>query len=443
MRKWMMAAAALFLAVPLFAEAADPALVKVKGKDSQKYSVYTEDGRLYGTPALLQKGERWTVTEEKGHFYAEVAVEGTGKKEKVRLTTEDVEGHPLIDVAYFAPQAGLQYDYDEKKGTISFKKGKVKKDKADKEQPVLIMWDPDSAFVKDKPFFSEKAGRRILSPSWIVADREGMGEHKFPMDYLRDARAAGVEVAPLMNNNFDPKETTLFLRNKESTNRTAARMAAYAAVYGFAGYNMDFENMDPKDKDWYSDFVSHLARVLHKNGKTLSVDVTAIVDGSPFWSGCYDRKTLAGEADWMVFMGYDQTPGASTTAGPVSSYNWLDQHIGKLLGEIPKDKLILGLPFYTRIWSGEDGSVTSDVLTQKYQAEFVRKHKLLPTWREKERQFYSLWREGGLKKSVWLEEERSLAEKLSLVKKYDLAGAAFWRYEFEDGAIYAALEQAL
>nr|AIA94547.1 CAZy families GH18 protein [uncultured Thermanaerovibrio sp.] len=70
-------------------------------------------------------------------------------------------------------------------------------------------------------------------------------------------------------------------------------MAAYADFYGWDGYNVDFENMDPRDKDLFTGFVEKLSQLLHKAGRTVSVDVTGIVDNSPFWSGCYDRKALA------------------------------------------------------------------------------------------------------------------------------------------------------
>lgn len=154
-------------------------------------------------------------------------------------------------------------------------------------------------------------------------------------------------------------------------------------------------------------------------GKVVSVDITAIGDPNSYWSGCYDRKGLAEHVDYAVLMGYDQTSGGSDRAGPVSSYNWLERILPPLLEEIPAERLILGLPFYTRVWTGDDGRASSDVLTLEYTEDFARRHKIMPRWQDTERQFYADWRENGMRKRVWLEEDRSLAEKAGLVKNTD------------------------
>lgn len=178
-------------------------------------------------------------------------------------------------------------------------------------------------------------------------------------------------------------------------------------------------------------------------GKVVSVDITAIGDPNSYRSGCYDRKGLAEHVDYAVLMGYDQTSGGSDRAGPVSSYNWLERILPPLLEEIPAERLILGLPFYTRVWTGDDGRASSDVLTLEYTEDFARRHKIMPRWQDTERQFYADWRENGMRKRVWLEEDRSLAEKAGLVKKYGLGGAAFWRYGFESPDVYSALDKVL
>lgn len=163
------------------------------------------------------------------------------------------------------------------------------------------------------------------------------------------------------------------------------------------------------------------------------MDITVYHPGSLNWSLCYDRKSLSQWADYQIVMGYDETPQFSSYAGSVSSYPWLDTSIKRLLEEIPPEKLILGLPWYTRVWKGNPGYVTSAVLTWKYEDGYVKKHHLHPLWQKKERQYKASWVENGVPHTLWLEEERSLKEKMSLVDTYALAGVAFWRYGFEKG----------
>lgn len=436
------AAAALFLAIPASASDAAGEKLTVKTKEWKGETLYLAGGRIYGTAKVLEAGGAWKVSEEGGAAYVSVPVLPDGTTAKVRLPAEK---NGLVDVTFFADAAGVRYKLNEKKKEIKFekpKKAKEKKVKKDKG-PVLVMWDPDGSFDPAGPFFSEKAGTRIIAPSWGTYDHFADGRRYYPLDDLRKAETAGVSVMPLVDNDFDPAATSALFEDKEAREKVLRGLTAYAAVYDLDGWNVDFENMKPSDADAFTAFAADLADRMHRMGKKVSVDITVIGDKNSYWNGCYDRKALARHVDYEILMGYDQTAGGSSYAGPVSAYNWLDAKLPELLKEVPGDQLILGLPFYTRVWTGEDGAVSSDVLTLRYTDDFSRRHKIMPLWQEKEKQFYADWRENGVRRRVWFEESRSLSEKLKLLGKYDLAGAAFWRYGFEDGAVYTALEEAL
>jgi len=446
-------AALLVLGFPaLTTQAAEStAAVRVKNKEWKDTPVYLRDGRLFTEPAALAKGGRWEITEKDGAFFVSVPA-GEGETASVRLPVSE-DG--LADLTFFSEQAGLSYRWNEKKKEIRFeeKKNKKKKKKEKKKEkkarkvetaesrPLLVLWDPDGAFSSEAPFFAPEDGERVVSPSWGTYKTLAGGGLYFPISYVEEAKAAGVCVMPLFSNDFDPEETAAFLRDEQETRRTAGSLAAYAEVYGLAGWNMDFENMDPRDKTLFTAFAETLADRLHAAGRKLSVDVTAI-GNSPdsYWNACYDRKALAEFVDYEIFMGYDETAGDSRFAGSTSDAAWLERSVRKLLEEVPAEKLVLGLPFYTRVWTGENGtSLSSDVLTLRYTEDFLRRHHAAPKWQKKEGQFYADWRERGVRKRVWLEEARSLGEKISLVEKYHLAGAAFWRYGFEDTEIYEIL----
>lgn len=93
--------------------------------------------------------------------------------------------------------------------------------------------------------------------------------------------------------------------------------------------------------------------------------------------------------------------------------------------------MILGLPLYTRVWVNESGRWKSRVLTLKYTDQFISRHKLRPVWNDEEKQYTSSWKEKGTAYKTWLEDAKSLEDKMSLVGKYGLGGTAFWRYGFE------------
>ena len=444
MKKWMAAALLLSLALPWGVQAEGNTIIKIKGEGIKSQALEI-DGTLYTEPKLLEVANQWKVTEENGKLYVTVP-SGEKTTEKVQIPQKDIDGKSYVDFSYFYKQSGLDYEYNEKKRWMKIKKQKPEKSKkgetkAKDERPVFLLWDPDGEFGKDTPYFSNNAGRLLLSPTW--GSYEGMRKFNGIPDfaYLKQAKARGMEVMPLIHNDFNLEGTATWMRDKKGIDQWAKKMAALAKVYDLAGYNIDFEYMKQKDAPLFTDFIRDIATPLHGIGKQLSVDITVYNEGSSNWSLCYDRKGLSEWADYQVVMGYDETPQASRYAGSVSSYPWLESGIKRLLQDIPPKKLVLGLPFYTRVWKENPGYVTSGVLTMKYSDDFVKNHHLKPYWDKTLRQHVAAWTEGGVKKQVWLEDEDSLSEKMKLGKSYHLAGYAFWRHGFEDGAIYEKLEK--
>ena len=444
MKKWIAAAVLFSLALPFGVHAEGNTAIKIKGEGVKSQALEVE-GTLYTEPKLLEVANKWKVAEEGGKLYVLVS-SGDKKTEKVQIPEKEIDGKSYVDFSYFHKQSGLDYEYNEKKHLMKIKKQKAKKAKKGEanhkeKEPVFLLWDPDGEFGKETPYFSENAGRRLLAPTW--GSYEGM--RKFTgipdFDYLKQAKERGMEVMPLIHNDFDLEGTATWVRDKKGIDQWAKKMAALAEVYDLAGYNIDFECMKQKDAPLFTDFIRDIATPLHDIGKELSVDITVYNEGSSIWSLCYDRKGLSAWADYQVVMGYDETPQASRYAGSVSSYPWLESGIKRLLQDIPSEKLILGLPFYTRVWKGNPGYVTSGVLTIKYSDDFIKNHHLKPYWDKTLRQHVACWTEDGVKKQVWLEDGDSLSEKMKLGKSYQLAGYAFWRHGFESDTIYEKLEK--
>ena len=143
---------------------------------------------------------------------------------------------------------------------------------------------------------------------------------------------------------------------------------------------------DEADKFLYTKFIKTVSEKLHMHGKEISVDIT-VNSNSPNWSLCYDRKGMAAYVDYEVIMGYDQTPGGSRYSGPVSSYSWLKHHIAMLLKQVPNNKLVLGLPFYTRIWTGKEGQAASSVLMMKQIKSLLGQNNIGLFWNPEDRQY--------------------------------------------------------
>lgn len=413
--------------------------LQLDGKEFKRFSAYKEENAIYVTPEILESGGKWRIKEENGKMFALVKVDEKVEKVEIPFITRD--NKKLVDFDFFSTQAGIEGILNAKKTKL-----KIKKIKEINSLPIklkskpLIIWDPDNEFDPDLAFFDENSGTRIISPTLGSINVFGKAFSNEFVSYLKKIKNAGIEIMPLVHNNFDLEKTRDFVSDIKKVEEVTSRMSAYSEVYKFDGYNIDFENMYKEDKDLFTEFIKKLSNKIHNKNKKVTVDITVIEPTSDYWSMCYDRKSLAKYADYQIIMGYDETPAASKYAGSVASYNWLDSKMHNLLQEVPSEKLILGIPFYTRAWVGNDGNAVSYVLTIKNNNEFLKKHNVRLVWQDKEKQYKGFYTVNGIQARIWLEEKRSLSEKIKLAKKYNLGGLAFWRYGFETPDIYRYLE---
>jgi spore germination protein YaaH len=250
----------------------------------------------------------------------------------------------------------------------------------------------------------------------------------------------------VVTNSFDPDLTHIILNNSETREKIVQQILVYAKLYQLDGINIDFENVYLKDKDMLTQFVRELVPMLKEQGLIVSMDVT-VKSSSENWSMCYDRKALAEVLDYMAVMTYDQHWASSPTAGSVAQLSWVEYGIEKLLNEIPSEKLLLGLPFYTREWKEEtiDGKkkVSSRAISMDTAQKIIKEKNAVVTWDEKSGQNYAEYKEGQAVYRIWLEDAQSINLKSSLVHKYDLAGAAAWRRGFESEDIWKVLNNNL
>ena len=142
-------------------------------------------------------------------------------------------------------------------------------------------------------------------------------------------------------------------------------------------------------------------------------------------------------ADYVIIMGYDEHYAGSEEAGSVASYGFVERGIQKTLEEVPKEKVINAVPFYTRFWKTDgDGNVTSEALGMDSAAQKAANNEVEPTWDEETHQYYIELEYEGSIYQMWMEEERSIEEKMKLIKQYDLAGVAAWRLGYERSSIW-------
>ncbi|MDU4961903.1 MAG: glycosyl hydrolase family 18 protein [Sporomusaceae bacterium] len=313
-----------------------------------------------------------------------------------------------------------------------------------------LVWDYIPGFSPDLSQQETIRGLDVISPTWFSIAPDGrLLINNADWKYVQDAHAKGYKVWPLFKNgDFDPDLTRKFLASETLQELVIGQMLVYTALYDLDGINIDFENVYEADRDRLTAFVKRVADALRQQNLVSSVDVT-VPGPSPNWSKCYDRRGLSQAVDYVMVMTYDEHWGASPVAGPVASLNWVDENLALLAdNHIPREKLVMGIPFYAREWreTTEPAGgvrVSSRAYGMEAIAAKVAERQLTPVWLEEQGLFYTEYRQAGSLYRIWLEEETSIARKAALVNKYNLAGAASWRKNFAAPHIWQVLETEL
>lgn len=317
------------------------------------------------------------------------------------------------------------------------------------EGKINLVWDYYSETAKAPNREGENIeGVNVVSPSFFSINSDGqiidnVGENG--KKYVEWAHNNNIKVWPMFSNNSKRETTSKILNNAETRGQLIELIVGFVNEYNLDGINLDFENMNQEDKDVYSRLVIELAPRLKDMGKVLSVDVTA-PDGDPTWSLCFDRNVLGHVADYLVFMAYDQYGASSPKEGTTAGWNWVSRNLEKFLGsqeEVPAEKLILGIPLYTRLWTEKGDDTPSSKVVNVKDVDNVLPDNLDREWDEELKQHYVEYTENGTTKKMWIEDEDSIKQKIKLSVENNLAGIAFWEKDREYEGFWEMVQEEL
>lgn len=307
----------------------------------------------------------------------------------------------------------------------------------------VVSRNPDTSAIGDMP------GLNVVSPTWFyLADDDGTVGNKASHSYVNWAHERGYQVWALFSNDFNPDRTRAVLSDYDKRLNVIRQLLHYAETYRLQGINIDFENVYMEDKEKLTQFVRELTPYLHEQGLVVSIDVT-IRGGSPMWSLFLDRKALGETVDYMAVMTYDQHWASSPVAGSVAELGWTEKGIADIIreDEVPPSKLLLGVPFYTYIWTEEQEGGKTKVRSRAVGISFtdnlIAEKGLTPVYDEASGQDYVEYEEDGKRYRIWLENEKSMRARMEIVNKYDLAGVASWRRGLETPAIWSVMKETL
>ncbi len=295
-------------------------------------------------------------------------------------------------------------------------------------------------------------GVNVVSPAFFYLDEDGKLQENVGSKgqaYIEWAHSNGYKVWPMISNANAAREsleiTSEIMNSYTKRQELIESIVEKCVEYKLDGINVDFENMKAEDKDMYSRFIIELTPRLKEIGAVTSVDVTA-PDGGETWSMCFDRHVIGDVADYIIFMAYDQNGVSSTTPGTTAGYNWVNLSLNKFLQTevIDSDKIILAVPFYTRVWTtDQDGKIIGRSTVDMKDIDSIIPAGVEKTWDDELKQNYVEYMDGNNKKQIWIEDLESLKAKVSLIKENNLAGVASWQKGMEIDEVWQMFKTEL
>ena len=134
------------------------------------------------------------------------------------------------------------------------------------------------------------------------------------------------------------------------------------------GINVDFESLSEDVGIHFLEFLRELSIECHKNNLVLSVDNPVPED----FTSHYDRAEQGRVVDYVIIMGYDEHYVGSE-AGSVASLDYVRGGIERTLNDVPKEKVINAVPFYTRLWTETESGWKSTALGIAKAKEWIRR----------------------------------------------------------------------
>lgn len=305
------------------------------------------------------------------------------------------------------------------------------------DEPVVLVWHQVtnlSANQAMQTLISATKGVNVIAPTWfMLTDNSGNYESLADKNYVDQAHAMGMQVWAVLDNfnKGDNVQSEVLFASTAARKKLIASLMKDAQTYGFDGINLDVEGIKASAGPHYVQFIRELSVDCRKAGLVLSIDSYVPASYSAFYNWAEQGRV----ADYVVMMGYDEH-FAGGEAGSVASIGYERQGITDLLKQVPKEKLISAIPFYTRIWKEDASGTSSQSVGISSAKEWVETNQVELYWQEDLGQYYGELEKDGVNYEIWMEEERSLELKMQLIRDNGLVGVACWRLGLEPADVW-------
>lgn len=270
----------------------------------------------------------------------------------------------------------------------------------------------------------------VIAPTWFsLIDNDG-NFRSFASDwYVESAHARGLQIWGVWDNFNYKNETGTEVSTYEVLSSTTKRqklvrdMVDTTLGLGLDGINIDFEGLTADCGEHYVQFLKELSVLCRSSGLILSVD-----NYVPRNFNDYYRLDIQGKIlDYVIIMGYDEHWHGCGDPGSVASIGYVSEGLDRTLEQVPAQKVVNALPFYTILWKTEGTKVTDEYVTLNHLEEFLQSINIQLTWDATTCQNYGEWQSGSALYQIWAEDADSIGVKLNVMITKNIGGVAVWR----------------
>jgi spore germination protein YaaH len=284
-----------------------------------------------------------------------------------------------------------------------------------------------------------------LSPTGQIVQQYSHSQDAQVTAALSRLRAARLPIVPTLanvtNGSFAYQPVSRMLNTPALMREHVAAIAALVRQQGYAGIDIDYEDLHATDRNAFTGFVTSLSAALHAEGKVLSVAVFAKTTDAG-----YDQRNVAQNyaaigrvADQIRLMCYDYH-WATSPPGPVAPIWWVRDVLRYAKTQIAPSKIVLGVPLYGYDWAGGHG--TSVTWLQAFQ--LATKYQAQPRWDAASQEpWFEYTDQSGRQHQVWFENTQSSTAKFAAAQGSGIGGAYMWMFGYEETSTWPALRQTL
>ncbi len=307
-------------------------------------------------------------------------------------------------------------------------------------------------YTKDSMNYLTSAAKKapdmtVIAPTWffLTGTDGGMTDYA-TTEYVDKAHEFGLKVwATYKNDTIEgqfscTEDSHTVLSSTKSRTALIDNIMLSVKKFGIDGVNIDFEMLKVDSGIYFIEFLRELSVRCRAEGIVLSVDNYVPEN----YNAYYDLAEQSKIVDYIIIMGYDQHYAGSDEAGSVSALDWYKKALEGTAAKTDMKRVIMGVPFYTRLWKIDNGKIYVEETPDMAGAEaIVKKAKAEKTWREDEGQYYAEWNSGGKRFKIWLEDDESLRAKTYAAREYEVAGIGAWKCGDELETTWVAIKDAL